>query len=450
MSVPHDGHGLLIGTNFVMGAGADLRREPSFPGGTDMKIILCTILWTLAALGLATGCGAADAELQPGEPAATFDLDRDWLTGVDEATDIAFLTDGRGVLTRRTGQIVVVNADGTVQMPVAATIQVDTGNDEKGLLGVVRDAQNTLYFYASTGDTGNKHKVYKATVAASGAVTVDTANPIIDRGLEGPANHDGGGMVIHKGQLYVSTGDTGSNRSPPQNKYGSCLNKPNGKILRVNLDGTIPADNPLSNVATATTCSATLNTPFETGAPDTRIYAWGFRNAWRFWIDPKTDLMWIGDVGERTQEEITVGGKGSHHGYPFAEGTRMWGAVGGLSGCNAMSPATECTVPVHSYPRDDGESVTGGLMPPEGCGWGAFEQRYVFGDYESGNIWTLDVNAQRTGVVANSRKLFATMGGPTSFRIGPGGALYVVSHASGKVAKFSPKSVPATCNTSTL
>jgi glucose/arabinose dehydrogenase len=398
------------------------------------------------ALALATGCGAAAAELQAGEPADTLVLDRDWLTGVDEATDIAFLTDGRAVVTRRTGQIVAVNADGTVQMPVAATIQVDLGHDEKGLLGVVRDAQNNLYFYASTGDTGNKHKVFKATIAASGAVTVDTANPIIDRGLEGPANHDGGGMVIHKGQLYVSTGDTGSNRSPPQNKYGSCLNKPNGKILRVNLDGTIPTDNPLSEVASATSCTATLSTPFETGAPDKRIWAWGFRNAWRFWIDPKTDLMWVGDVGERTQEEITVGGKGSHHGYPFVEGTRMWGAVGGLSGCNAMSPATECTTPVHSYPRGDGTSVTGGLIPPEGCGWGAFEQRYIFGDYDSGNIWTLDVNAQRTGVVANSRKVFGTMGGPTSFRMGPGGSLYIVSHAGGQVAKFSPRTVPATCN----
>jgi glucose/arabinose dehydrogenase len=406
-----------------------------------MKIDLSIVL----ALGLTTACSAADAELEPGQPTDMFNLDAGWLTGVDEATDIAFLTDGRAVVTRRTGEIVAVNADGSVQMPVAARIQVDLGNDEKGLLGVVRDEQDNLYFYASTGDTGNKHKVFKGTIAASGAVTVDTANPIIDRGLEGPANHDGGGMVIHEGQLYVSTGDTGSNRSPPQNKYGSCLNKPNGKILRVNLDGSIPADNPLQDVATATSCTATLTTPFEMGAPDKRIWAWGFRNAWRFWIDPKTDLMWVGDVGERTQEEITVGGKGSHHGYPFVEGSKTWGAVGGLSGCNAMTPATECTAPAYSYPRSDGTSVTGGLMPPEGCGWGEFERRYIFGDYDSGDIWTLDVNAERTGVVANSRKLFATMGGPTSFRMGPRGALYIVSHAGGQVAKFSPKAVPASC-----
>ena len=86
-----------------------------------MKIALSTVL----ALGvIAAGSCVAEAQLQQGEPADTFDLDGDWLTGVDDATDIAFLSDGRGVVTRRTGQIVVVNPDGTIQMPAAATIQV--------------------------------------------------------------------------------------------------------------------------------------------------------------------------------------------------------------------------------------------------------------------------------------------------------------------------------------
>jgi len=63
-------------------------------------------------------------------------------------------------------------------------------------------------------------------------------------------------MVIHNGQLYIAVGDTGANAAIPKNKYGSCLNKPNGKILRVNLDGTVPADNPLSNVAEVTACAS--------------------------------------------------------------------------------------------------------------------------------------------------------------------------------------------------
>jgi MYXO-CTERM domain-containing protein len=407
-----------------------------------------TVLSTIVAVGLTIACSCvANAQLEPGEPATTFDLNADWVTGVEEATDIAFMADGRAVITMKAGAVAVTDKDGKILKNPAATFAVDAGS-EKGLLGVVRDDRGTLYFYASTGDTANKHKVYKATLAADGTVTVDMANPIVDRGLEGPANHDGGGLIIHKGQLYISTGDTGANSRIPTNKYASCLNKPNGKILRVNLDGSVPDDNPLANVATATSCTATRMGVYELAPPDKRIWAWGFRNAWRFWIDPKTDLMWIGDVGEQMQEEITVGGKGTHHGYPFVEGSIMHGAVGGVSGCNAMTPATECTPPVHSYGRGDGASVTGGLMPVAGCGWGAYEQRYIFGDYDSGRVWTLDVNAQRNGVVANSRKVFGMMPGVVSFRMGPGGSMYIVSHANNRVSKLTPKMVPASCDAS--
>ena len=73
------------------------------------------------------------------------------------------------------------------------------------------------------------------TLPPSGSLT--GASIVVDRdtgrglpGLEGPANHDGGGMAIYRNQLYISVGDTGANATPPLNKYGTCLNKPNGKM----------------------------------------------------------------------------------------------------------------------------------------------------------------------------------------------------------------------------
>ncbi len=183
--------------------------------------------------------------------------------------------------------------------------------------------------------------------------------------------------------------------------------------------------------------------------PDKRIWAWGFRNPWRFWIDPRTDLMWIGDVGETTQEEITIGGKGTNHGWPFNEGTIKYSApLGGLSDCTMMTPNTACTPPAHAYPRGDGTSVTGGLIPPTGCGWGAFENRYFFADYNRGVIWTLDVAGDRRSAVANSRKNFATTGTEdsiVSFRAGPDGAMYLASYNPGSVVRIAPKTVPAAC-----
>ncbi len=388
---------------------------------------------------------AALAQLESGEPAEGFVLE-EWLGDVAEVTDLAFLGDGRAVITRKTGQVVVAMPDGSVQNAQAARLDVDT-ESEKGLLGVVRDDRDTLYFYASTGDDDrDKHKVYRGTIDASGAVSIDLSRSIIGSGLEGPANHDGGGMIIHAGQLYVGVGDTGHNASPPTNRYGTCLNKPNAKILRVNLDGSIPSDNPLATMEMVTGC-ADHDGEFGMYPPDRRIYAWGLRNPWRFWIDPATDLLWIGDVGEVDEEEITVGGKGVHHGWPFNEGNVAHGSLGGLDDCMDVVPPGACVAPQHGYPRTDGVSVTGGLIPPAACGWGAFEQRYFFADFGTNRLWTLDVERDRSGAVAGSRRMFARVDSAVSFRIGPDGAMYIASFDSGAIQRLAPKSVPATCDT---
>jgi glucose/arabinose dehydrogenase len=402
----------------------------------------CLLVAVIVGIG---GClaGEADAQLESGDPADRFELGQ-WLGNVGGVTDIAFVSDGRAVVTRKGGQIAVVMPDGTVQSS-SSSIDVDS-ESEKGLLGVVSDERDNLYFYASTGDDdGDKHRVYRGTLDSSGAVSVDLTRPILSGGLEGPANHDGGGMVIHEGQLYVGVGDTGFNNSPPTNRYGTCLNKPNGKILRVGLDGSIPSDNPLMSAAMVTGC-ASQRAEFARLPPDKRIYAWGLRNPWRFWIDPATDLLWIGDVGEVSQEEITVGGKGAHHGWPFYEGNLEHGELGGIDGCMQVEPAGACVAPQHAYGRADGVSVTGGLIPPAGCGWGAYEQRYFFADYGTGRVWTLDVKPDRSGAVANSRRPFARINGVVSFRTGPDGAMYIASHDSGSIQRVAPKNAPAACD----
>jgi glucose/arabinose dehydrogenase len=403
--------------------------------------------WSAGILfGLALVQGQARAQLTAGDPADNFVL-QNWVTGLNSATDVAWLNDGRAIVIRKTGQVVLLDWQGNVLNPLAASLTVDTAS-EKGLLGVVVDDQNNIYFYASIGsDTANKHKVLKAR-AVGNDVVVDLANPLVSQGLEGPSNHDGGGLIIHEGQLYISVGDTGANDTPPRNRYGACLNRANGKILRINLDGSVPADNPLVGLAMATGCTDRTTGNYQLLAPDHRIYAWGLRNPWRFWIDPKTDLLWIGDVGEETQEEVTVGGKGIHHGWPFEEGTQKYAGLGGLTTCTEMTPSTPCTAPQDTHgSRNPSGAVTGGLVPPEGCGWGAYEGRYFFGDYKRGSVWTLDLNQGRSGAVAGSRKDFATLGGDSivSFRNGPDGAMYLVSYSQGSVRRVAPKNLAPAC-----
>ena len=208
----------------------------------------------LYAVGVGTVLAAATVAAARAELAPAFadkiTVDTGYVTGVSSPTDIAFSGDGRAVVTLKTGQIVVRRADGTLNVvayPFPGTL--DTAS-EKGLLGVVADpdvARNgAFYFYVSNGPTNDKHRVYRAVLTESDSFVVDTdpvvaASRNVGPGLEGPANHDGGGMVIYNRQLYIGVGDTGSNASPPVNKYASCLNKGNGKILHVNLDGSWPS-----------------------------------------------------------------------------------------------------------------------------------------------------------------------------------------------------------------
>jgi len=414
-----------------------------------MRVSLTQVcIGALSAMVVLADEGQALAQFE-GDFATTLDVDTGYVTGVNGATDIAFHSDGRAVITQKSGQIAIRRTDGTKNVLSGTFEDVDTGS-EKGLLGVVSDpATNTFYFYVSNGTSNeDKHRVYRGTLNADDTLTVDTDNPVVAAsvgvgpGLEGPANHDGGGLFIHERHLYVGVGDTGANATPPTNKYSSCLNKPNGKILRVNLDGTIPGDNPLVGVSTVTSCTST-GSDFQTAAPDERIYAWGFRNPWRLWVDPRTDLMWIGDVGETTREEISVGGGDQHYGYPFVEGAQNWGMVDGLDCTTGFSPARTCTAPVHDYDNSSvGSSVTGGLIP-EGCGWtNALGNRllYMFADYGANWIHGLEVKPDRTGVVSSTAIVMGnfTASGPVSFRMGPQASVYLVLYAAGAVYRISP------------
>jgi MYXO-CTERM domain-containing protein len=404
---------------------------------------------------LLAACNAKPARAQLESPFDdTLAVDQAYVTGADGATDIAFHPDGRAVITQKGGTISVRAADGSITETTGEFDDLDTSS-EKGLLGVAADpsvaTNDTFYFYADTGPNDDKHRVYKGVLNDDDTVTVDTANPIVAAarnvgpGLEGPANHDGGGLFIHDNQLYIGVGDTGANSSPPTNKYGSCLNKGNGKILRVNLDGSVPSDNPLASVTEVTACDSTRG-DWTTAAPDRRIFAWGFRNPWRFWIDPHTDLLWVGDVGEVTREEIAIVRSGEHHGYPFWEGMLDHSMANGQlrldKTCDQdFLPSRPCTPAVHDYDHGEGTSVTGGLIP-EGCGWlNAFAGKlyYLFADYGSSWMHALEVKPDRSGVVSSTAIEFgAFTGGPSSIRQGPDGGVYVVFYGGGNVTRLTP------------
>jgi glucose/arabinose dehydrogenase len=410
---------------------------------------------------------AAAQTLTPGGPANTFQFTT-YVGSQGQLTDFRFLPDGRVVMTEKTGAVKVRRTDGSVVTSGSFSVDSDS---EKGLLGVEVDPQfqanGFLYFYASDGPTtANKHRVLRVRLdpttsllacASQQCTPAQAGVLVLLQNLQGPANHDGGGLAIGPdGKLYVGVGDTGSNSGVPPggtitNYIGTCLTTANGKVLRINLDGSIPSDNPLA--APGTKVPACTGSPGSapdpanvTGTPRTEIWSWGFRNPFRLWFDAQTDRLWVGEVGEVSYEEIDLVTKGQHYGWPWREGAFGYpvtrcddlGANGG--GADCVEPAYFCEH-AGALGNNDGncQSITGGVFVDSASFPAPYRGRYFFGDNANGNVWTLTPNAARDGFVSAPRGDFGTgFGTVTRFLVGPDGALYL-SRIEGSILRIAPK-----------
>jgi MYXO-CTERM domain-containing protein len=417
-----------------------------------------------------TGCPSGPDGLVDGGSLQAFAV-TDHVTNLGPVTDFRFLPGGKMVIIEKTGTVRVRRADGS--MAEAGSFPVNTAS-EQGLLGVeVHPAfasNRTLFFYYSrSGSQGgtdlDRHRVVSVILREDDTLDMGTET-ILVRGLRGPANHDGGALAIGPdGKLYIGVGDTGCNSGARPggtvgNFFATCLTNGNGKILRVELDGSIPADNPLAGQAEATACGAGCRDSVNasaSGAPRKEIWAWGLRNPFRISFDPRTGNLWVGDVGEVTNEELNIVQGGKHYGWPWREGA----AGRGHQTCADITPQSgPCVDPVYFCQHggsgqvgvdSDCTAITGGTFV-DSCRWpDEYRGHYYFGDSSTGAVWFLKVNAARDGVAGpGARMPFSSIrgGGPVSFQVGPDGNLYVAVipfSGAGRIIRFTPRE-PLPCD----
>ena len=245
---------------------------------------------------------------------------------------------------------------------------------------------------------------------------------VIDQPYE---NHNGGQIAFGPdGLLYIGMGDGGSGGDPQNNAQNkqSLL----GKILRIDVnvpDGTpyrIPADNPFQSAAE------------QAAGTRPEIWALGLRNPWRFSFDPVDGALWAGDVGQDTEEEVDVVVRGGNYGWRLTEGNRCY---------NPQNCSFDGLIrPVHSYPRSDGKSISGGVVY-RGQALPGLYGAYLFGDYGSGNLWALSRGADGT----YSRTTLAEgQTGVVAFGAGPDGEVHVVDINRSQLFRMDPSAPGAT------
>ncbi len=233
------------------------------------------------------------------------------------------------------------------------------------------------------------------------------------------------------GTLIVSIGDgscdlTDATRCGPQNGNARRMNLLLGKILRITSSGGIPADNPYQGTGTA---RCNVNGRASAGTICREIYATGFRNPFRFAVDPNSSGLRIhaDDTGQNTWEEVNDVRPGRDYGWNVCEGRFQNGST---SVDCSLAGATD---PIFSYGHGGCNAITGAAFVPAGIWPSAYDGKYLFGDYTCDRIWVLNKSGN-----SYSRTDFATGVDLISMAFGPSGstqALYYTTLA-GQVRKI--------------
>lgn len=346
-------------------------------------LLCCAAALALAACGEDADDGSAEdgvssastTTVEPPEDLPTLELRNTGLE-VDEPLALVPAPEGDELLVaERAGTVVAAEPDGDGLRRGASVLdlteQVGSTDGERGLLGlaVAPDGRHLYASYTRAEDGASQVDEFELTRTSDGwRADPDSRRNLVD--VDQPfENHNGGHLEFGPdGMLYVGLGDGGAGGDPDGRAQdpGTLL----GKLLRLDpaAEPPVPADNPFVG-------------DDELGARD-EIWATGLRNPWRFSFDRRTGDLWIGDVGQDTTEEIDVlrasdgGGRGANLGWDLFEGDREFDDADPAPGGASDGPFVE---PVFTYGRDQGCSVTGGVVY-RGSALPALDGTYLYAD----------------------------------------------------------------------
>jgi glucose/arabinose dehydrogenase len=221
--------------------------------------------------------------------------------GLDHPWGLAFLPDGRMLVTERPGQLRVVTRDGRLSPPVAGVPQV-RASGQGGLHDVVLDrafaGNKTIYFcFAEPASGGGRTAMARARFTDGEAPQLDDVRVIFRQ--EGPlsgGNHYGCRIVQGRdGNLWLTMGDHWAYRDEAQNLANHL-----GKIVRITPDGAVPRDNPFVGRSDA--------------KPE--IWSYGHRNSQGAALHPVTGKLWEHEHGPRGGDEVNIPLAGRNYGWP--------------------------------------------------------------------------------------------------------------------------------------
>ena len=315
---------------------------------------------------------------------------------------------GRIFLVFQDGQVHILE-DGEVNRTPFLDIedQLRSGG-EQGLLSIAFHPEyesNGRFYVSYTRDGDGASVISEFRVSVDANLADMTTEQVILTVSQPFSNHNGGLIKFGPdGYLYIGLGDGGSGGDPLE--HGQNRATLLGSLLRIDVDNlddqpyTIPADNPF------------------VGLLDVReeAFAYGLRNPWRFSFDRCDGRLFLGDVGQSEIEEVDLIESGANYGWNTMEGS------------DCFDPSFNCNsagleLPIAEYRHGAGNcSITGGYVY-RGENYPSLQGHYIYGDFCTGQIWTLFQNADGEWInFANEDTDFTI----ASFGEDEAGELYIV------------------------
>jgi aldose sugar dehydrogenase len=228
--------------------------------------------------------------------------------GLDIPWGMTFLGDTELLFTEKNGRISILDTtSGKVKILRTSITVFDRG--QGGLLDVAGEpgykTGDWLYFTYSR-PQGNKAATTLARARLSGDQLIDWSDLLVTRPAAGADHHFGSRIAFDgRGHLFFSIGDRG------ERENGQDLASHAGSILRLNLDGSVPDDN-----------------PFIAGGGLTEIWSYGHRNPQGLVYDLAHERLWSNEHGPRGGDEINLIQRGGNYGWPtVSHGMEYWGPV---------------------------------------------------------------------------------------------------------------------------
>ena len=361
------------------------------------------------------GSQAANAAQPP--PAATKDGVRitTIASGLEHPWAVALLPDGGFLVSERPGRLRRISADGKVSAPLSGVPDV-WAQGQGGLLDVVlapdfASSRRVYFSYAEPGPDGSAGTA--AAYATLGGDGLSGLHVIYRQQpkLAGP-NHFGSRIAFDgKGHVFISQGER-NDRSRAQQ-----LDNLQGKLVRLDMDGGMPADNPFAD------------------APGVRrvIWSYGHRNMQGLAVDPRTGTLWESEHGPRGGDEINLPKAGKNYGWPIISNGMDY-ATDRPYPETIGSTAPGMEAPYHVWAKSPGLS---GMAFYTGHPQSAWNDSLFLGALADRNLIRLSLEGDR--IVAEERLLDDLGARIRDVRVGSDGNVYVLTDEDdGKLLKLQP------------